>query len=349
MTNRRSNSIFVFLILLAAAALAVGLYGGAVAIPLGDIARILWQTVRELSSESLGLVPEGIARSSQHKIIIDLRLPRVILAGLTGAALAASGATYQGLFQNPMADPYIIGVSSGAAVGAAVVMVFGSQWNLGGNLVPLAAFCGATMTVMMVYLIARTNGRAPVATLLLVGVAVSAALAGVVALLIFISGREMRAVVYWTMGGLDGASWSQIRNILPFFVIGMIPLLVYAKQLNAMLFGDETASYLGVDVAKLRLRSLLSASMLAAAAVSVAGTIGFVGLIVPHIVRLLVGPDHRILVPASALAGIPFLIAADLVARTVVSPAEMPVGIITAMLGGPFFLYLLRRERTVRP
>ena len=342
MGGRRLGPIVITLLCLTALAVGVALYGGSVSIPISDIAGMLWNRMWPGS----GVGPWS---TSQMTIILDLRLPRVILAGLTGAALAAAGATYQGLFQNPMADPFIIGVSSGAAVGAAGVMVFGARLGLGGTFVPVAAFIGATLTVMLVYLLARTDGRAPVTTLLLVGVAVSSALSGVVSLLIFLSGRELRAVIYWTMGGLGGATWTKVWNVLPFFVLGMVPLLIYAKQLNAMLFGDETAAHLGIDVRKLRLRSLLSASMLAAAAVSVSGTIGFVGLIVPHMVRLVVGPDHRILVPASALAGAPFLIMADLVARTVMSPSEMPVGILTAILGGPFFLYLLRRGRTIKP
>ncbi len=355
--------VFIALLLLTVLAVFLGLYGGAVSIPLGEITGILWDGVRlhvhaffhwmeQVAGVTWNPVPAeplGGIRGSRHTIIFDLRLPRVLLAGLTGAALAAAGATYQGLFQNPMADPFIIGVSSGAAVGAAGVMVVGSRLGLGGAAVPVAAFVGASLTVILVYLLARTDGRAPVTRLLLVGVAVSAALSGVVSLLIFLSGREIRAVIYWTMGGLGGAHWGQLYNVFPFFVLGMIPLLVYAKPLNAMLFGDEIAAHLGVDVRRLRLRSLLAASMLAAAAVSVAGTIGFVGLIVPHMVRIVIGPDHRVLVPASALAGIPFLILADLVARTIVSPAEMPVGILTAMLGGPFFLYLLRRGRMIQP
>ncbi len=341
MKRGRMGPILLSLLALALGAALLGMYGGAVSVPPREIILMVWDAITGGGAEAWSV--------GQRTIILDLRGPRVILAGLTGAALAAAGATYQGLFQNPMADPFIIGVSSGAAVGAAGVMVFGARWGIGGTAVPIAAFIGATLTVMLVYSLARTDGRAPVTTLLLVGVAVSAALSGVVALLIFLSGRELRAVIYWTMGGLGGASWDQVRNVLPFFVVGMFPLLLYAKQLNAMLFGDETASHLGVDVAKLRLRSLLAASMLAAAAVSVGGTIGFVGLIVPHMVRLVIGPDHRILVPASALAGAPFLILADLVARTVMSPAEMPVGILTSMLGGPFFLYLLRRGRTIKP
>ncbi|MFO8061108.1 MAG: iron ABC transporter permease [Bacillota bacterium] len=316
------------------ACVLISLCGGAVRIPVGTVAAMLWSAVTG------GGTAEAWP-SSWETILFTLRLPRVLLAGLTGASLAAAGATYQGLFQNPMADPFVLGVSAGAALGAAVIMAGG----FGGVMVPLAAFVGALCAVAVVYMLARGEGGASVMTLLLAGVATSAFLSGLVSLIIFFSGEEMRAIVYWTMGGLGRANWGQLRMVLPLQVLGLMPLVIHSRHLNAMLMGDETALYLGVDVERVRKLLLVGASMLAAVAVSVGGIIGFVGLIVPHMVRLVAGPDHRFLMPASILVGAPFLMLADLAARTVLSPTELPVGIITAILGGPFFLYLLVRHR----
>lgn len=332
--RERRVAILFGLSLLTVLVMVLALCGGSVHIPAPEVARMLWRmlTRRSFADEW----PD-----SWRVILFQLRLPRVLLAAVTGASLAAAGATYQGILRNPMADPFILGVSAGAALGATIVMVGG----LGGALVPLAAFLGALSATAVVYMLGRTGGRASVMTLLLAGVAMSAMLSGMVSLLIFFSGEEMRAIVYWTMGGLGRADWQGINTVLPFMILGMIPLVLHSGQLNAMLMGDETAQHLGVDVGRVRRYLLLSASLLAAVAVSIGGIIGFVGLIVPHIVRLVAGPDHRFLMPASVLVGALFLILADLLARTVVSPAELPVGIITAMLGGPFFLYLLVRHR----
>ncbi len=334
----RHGIALVFLMLVTAAAAVAASYGGAVRIPPDAIWGILQ---RALGRESVEVTWPG----SWETILLSIRFPRVILAGLAGAALAASGATYQGLFQNPMADPFVIGVSAGAAVGAAATMAAGYQHMLGGAAVPVAAFAGAVLTVTVVYLLARTDGRTEVLTLLLAGVAMSALLSGVVSLMIFLSGQQMRAIVYWTMGGFGGADWGQVRIMLACLIIGLIPVLLYSRYLNAMLFGDETAYHLGVDVQVVRRRLLLAASLMAAGTVAVGGIIGFVGLIVPHIVRLVIGPDHRFLLPVSLWTGAPFLILADLTARTVMVPSELPVGILTSILGGPFFLYLLVRHR----
>lgn len=336
----------------------IALYGGSVRMPVRAVVEMLWAAgisglialygaVRLPVPAAVEMLWSAAIRamekwpSSWQVILFQLRLPRVLLAGLTGASLAAAGATYQGLFQNPMADPFVLGVSAGAALGAAITMAGGFS----GVMVPLAAFVGALGAVAVVYTLARGEGGASVMTLLLAGVAMSALLSGLVSLIIFFSGEEMRAIVYWTMGGLGRSNWTQLRTVLPFQALGLVPLIVYSRHLNAMLMGDETALYLGVDVERVRKYLLLGASMLAAVAVSVGGIIGFVGLIVPHVVRLLAGPDHRFLMLASILVGAPFLILADLAARTVMSPAELPVGIITAILGGPFFLYLLVRHR----
>ncbi|PSP54328.1 iron ABC transporter [Halobacteriales archaeon QS_1_67_19] len=259
-------------------------------------------------------------------IVVSLRLPRIALGACVGFALATAGAVMQGFFRNPMADPSIIGVSSGAAVGAVatIAMPVAVPFAL-----PTAAFLGAIAAAFGVYLLATEGGRTPVATLLLAGVAVQTFLGAVVSFLLLRTGESLRRAVYWLMGHLHLASWRDVTVVAPVALLGFAVLLAYAKDLNVLLLGEEDAHTLGVEVKRTK-----------RVAVAVAGVIGFVGLVVPHIMRLLVGPDHRVLLPTSALAGATFLVATDTVARS--GPAELPVGIVTAFLGAPFFLYLLR-------
>ncbi|MFB6132294.1 MAG: vitamin B12 ABC transporter permease BtuC [Halanaeroarchaeum sp.] len=270
-------------------------------------------------------------------IVLDIRLPRIVLGALVGFALAGAGAVMQGFFRNPMADPSIIGVSSGAAVGAVATMVLPIGIGL-----HAAAFLTGLATAFAVYLIASEGGRTPVATLLLAGVAVQTFLGAVISYLLVHSGESLQQAVFWLMGHLHNATWAEVRvtaiAIPPLFV----GLLWYAADLNVLLLGEEDARTLGIEVERTRRMLLALSSLLTATAVAVAGVIGFVGLIVPHVMRLLVGPDHRLLLPTSALAGAAFLVATDTVARA--GAAELPVGIVTAALGAPFFLYLLRRR-----
>jgi iron complex transport system permease protein len=241
----------------------------------------------------------------------------------------------QGFFRNPMADPSIIGVSSGAAVGAVASIVL----PIGIGLRP-AAFVGAVVTAFAVYLIASENGRTPVATLLLAGIAIQTFLGAVISYMLINSGESLEQAVYWLMGHLHNSTWSEVGLSLPVVVPVFVLLLVYAPDLNVLLLGEEDAHSLGIEVERTKRILLATASVITAAGVAVSGVIGFVGLIVPHMMRLLVGPDHRILLPTSALAGAVFLVATDTVARS--GPAEVPVGIVTAAIGAPFFLYLLR-------
>ena len=278
-------------------------------------------------------------------IVLDVRLPRIALAAFVGLALATAGTVMQGFFRNPMADPSIIGVSSGAAVGAVATIVLPFAFPFGLELQG-AAFVAATLTAFGVYLIATQSGHTPTATLLLAGVAVQTFLGAVISLLLLHSGQSLRRVVYWLMGHLGGTTWDEVRVIAvtlpPLFVV----LLFYARDLNVLLLGEEEAHSLGVNVERTKRILLGVSSVVTAAAVAVTGVIGFVGLIVPHGMRLLVGPDHRILLPTSALAGATFLVATDTLARS--GPAEIPVGIVTAALGAPFFLYLLRSREVTR-
>jgi iron complex transport system permease protein len=274
-------------------------------------------------------------------IVLDVRLPRIALAAFVGFALATAGVVMQGFFRNPMADPSIIGVSSGAAVGAVATVVLPFAFPFGLELQG-AAFVSAIITAFAVYLIATQNGRTPTATLLLAGVAVQTLLGAIISLLLLYSGQSLRRVVYWLMGHLGGTTWAEVRVIAivlpPLFLI----LLLYARDLNVLLLGEEDAHTLGIEVERTKRLLLAASSVVTAAAVAVTGVIGFVGLIVPHAMRLLVGPDHRILLPTSALAGASFLVATDTLARS--GSTEIPVGIVTAALGAPFFLYLLRSQ-----
>ncbi len=281
-------------------------------------------------------------------IILDIRLPRVILAGLVGGALALAGATYQGLFRNPLADPYLIGVAQGAALGAVIGFLFPATWHAAGfSIIPLLAFAGALVSTAIVYTLARVGKVLPVATLILAGVALGALLGSIVSYLIISSGEKMHGIIFWLMGSFSLSQWSEVRVVIPYIVVGMVVILLYARPLNVMQLDEEQAQQLGVNVERLKLVLLAAATLITAAAVSFVGTIGFVGIIIPHAVRLVWGPDHRFLLPLSVLCGAIFLVLADVIARTVLAPAEVPIGVITALFGAPFFLYLLRRRGKV--
>jgi iron complex transport system permease protein len=328
------------LAVLAAALLASFLLGVAV----GSVWISPWTSVRVIAWK-LGFSgrPAGVPASTEV-ILLQLRLPRVVLAAVVGAALAASGAVFQGLFRNPLADPAIIGVSSGAALGAIAVIVFAGSGALGAFGVPLAAFAGALLTAFLVYRLARIGPTVHVATLLLAGIAVAAVISSVMSLVMSFSGEQVRDIYAWLLGGLVGQGWQAIGAVVPLIVLGLAAATLTAHDLNLLSLGEERAAQLGVEVTRLKRRTIGVGALLAACAVSVAGVIGFVGLMTPHLLRLVVGADHRRLLPAVLLAGPTLLILADLVARTALSPQELPVGIVTALLGGPFFLYLLRRE-----
>lgn len=277
-------------------------------------------------------------------IVVDIRLPRVLLAGLVGAALAVAGATYQGLFRNPLADPYLIGVAQGAALGATIGFLL--PWQITGlGLVPVLAFCGALLAVAVVYAIARVGKTLPMTTLILAGVALGAFLASVTSYLIIASGDKFHGIISWLLGRFSLSSWGQVAAVVPYILVGVVIIWLYARPLNVMQLDEEQAQQLGIEVEKVKLVLLVAATLITAAAVSFCGTIGFVGIIVPHAIRLIWGPDHRFLLPLSTLAGAIFLILADAAARTVLAPTEIPVGVITAFLGAPFFLYLLRQKK----
>jgi iron complex transport system permease protein len=280
-----------------------------------------------------------------ENIVIIIRMPRVLLGLLVGASLGLAGVTSQGVFKNPMADPYILGISSGAALGASVVIIIGVGAGLLSYGIVGGAFAGALLGAFLVFNIARTHNKFPVETLLLSGIAVSAFFSAVTYFLMYISGHKLNQIVFWVMGALWNASWDDVFILAPFLLIGTAVIYAYARDLNVMLLGEESAAHLGTDVSKVKTILLVASSLLAAAAVSVSGIIGFVGLIIPHMMRLILGPDHRVLIPASLLAGAMFLTLADTFARMVMQPSELPVGILTAVIGAPFFVYLLARKK----
>ncbi|MHC1578357.1 MAG: FecCD family ABC transporter permease [Dehalococcoidia bacterium] len=279
-------------------------------------------------------------------IILDIRLPRILLAGLVGAALAVAGATYQGLFRNPLADPYLLGVSSGAGLGATIAMLipFGLSWMSFGA-VPLFAFLGATGAVAVVYLLARVGKTVPTTTLILAGVALSALLASLSSYLMTVSGGELHRIVFWLLGGLYLTKWSEVWTVLPAVSAGLAVIWIHARPLNVMQLDEEQAQQLGINVERAKVILLAAATLITSAAICFTGLIGFVGILIPHAVRLIWGPDYRFLLPLSTLVGAIFLILADTLARTIIPPTEIPVGIITAFCGAPFFLYLLRRKK----
>jgi len=286
-------------------------------------------------------------KNSQETIILQVRLPRIILSALTGMALAAVGTTFQGLLKNPMADPYIIGVSSGSALGASLAIVTGVSITLGYFMVPFAAFIGALISIFTVYNIARIGNKIPVYNLLLSGVALSSFLSAFTSLLMILNSNETSQILYWMLGSFSGKTWEHVRIAFPFITLGILSLYFFSRELNLLLFGESTAQNLGINVEKTKKLLLVLGSFTVASAVAVSGTIGFVGLIVPHSMRLIVGSDHRILIPVASLAGGIFMVFTDTIARTVLSPTEIPVGIITALFGAPFFIYLLKTKKTI--
>ena len=279
------------------------------------------------------------------EILWQIRLPRVILAALIGMLLSISGVILQGVLRNPLADPYILGISAGGAVGAAISIALGAQFVvLGMSSVPATAFIFALVAVFVVYKLSQVSGRAAPETLILAGVALSAFSAAILSLIIILTGN-LQTIYFWLLGSLSSANWGNIITVIPYAIIGTGVAYFFSKELNALLLGEEMAITLGVDVENTRLLLIGAASLMAAAAVSVSGLIGFVGLIVPHWIRLIIGPNHRILIPISALSGMLLMVVADTLSRTVLSPQEIPIGIIMALVGAPFFLYLLRRRR----
>jgi iron complex transport system permease protein len=318
-----------------------------------SIAFLLLALLLSLAVGSVFLTPaelwdvlRGQGTVTATQIVWAIRLPRTVLIALTGMALAGSGAAYQGLFRNPLADPFLIGVASGAGLGAVIAMSVKWPYSFWGLMaIPLAAFLGALVTVFAVYHIARLGHTVPTTNLILAGVAVSSFATSLTSFLMLRSTGEVRRALGWLLGGASQAGWGTILAILPYLAIGLGILLVSGHILNLLQFGDDQAQQLGLDVSRAKTLVLVAASLSAAAAVAFSGIIGFIGLIVPHIIRLWVGGDYRRLLPLSILGGASALLISDVIARVVLAPQELPVGIVTSLAGAPFFLWVLRRAK----
>ena len=278
-------------------------------------------------------------------IVWQIRMPRIVLAALVGASLAVAGVVFQGVLHNPLAEPYILGVSAGSALAAAAVIFYGLEYAwIGRWTLPLAAFVGGCLTLLLVFAIAHGNRQKPLETLILSGVIVQAFFGAVLSLLIALSSDHLQKIVYWLLGSVALSDWREAWVVMPYLLVGLLVALFYSRELNILVLGETTAQHTGVSVARTRPILLIFASLLTGAAVAIAGMIGFVGLVVPHVLRLLVGSDHRILVPLSVVAGAIFMIWADTFARLLLAPRELPVGVLTACIGAPLFAYLLRRR-----
>jgi len=292
-------------------------------------------------------VVTGVAGNETFRtILLDIRLPRTVLIALVGAALAGSGATYQGLFRNPLADPYLIGVASGAGLGAILAMSVKWPYTMLGLLaVPLAAFIASLLTVYLVYTFAHIGRTVPTTNLILAGVAVSSFATAITTFLMLRSTGEVRRALGWLLGGVSLIGWDVTLALIPYLAIGMTMLVLTGYALNLLQFGDDQAAQMGLNVRRAKFIIIVAASLVTAAAVSFAGIIGFVGLVVPHIVRIWWGVDYRRLIPLSIIGGASVLLFADVLARIVLAPQELPVGIVTALAGAPFFLWVLRRAK----
>jgi iron complex transport system permease protein len=334
--RRFSPYLLTLIFVLIAILLSVAI--GSVFIPPGDLLRILagW----------LNKVPFSEPLKTFAFIMTAIRLPRTALVLLTGAALGSSGAAYQGLFRNPLADPYLIGVASGAGLGAVLAMSIKwpySYWGL--MVIPAAAFLGALLTVFLVYTLARVGKTVPTTNLILAGVALGSFASALVTFLMLRSTGELHRAIAWLSGGASQAGWEPVLAMLPFLAIGLGVLLLSGHALNLLQFGDDQAQQMGLPVTRVRTLILLAASLATAAAVSFTGIIGFIGLIVPHVMRLWFGADYRRLLPLSLIGGAGALLVADVLSRVVMAPQELPVGIVTALVGVPFFLWVLRRAK----
>ncbi|MFC7750883.1 FecCD family ABC transporter permease [Paenibacillus thermoaerophilus] len=338
-------------LLLLALSVVVAVSLGSAAIPL----RVVWGILGERAASWIGadaLLREwGVFGSADweantESIVWKVRFPRVALAMLVGMLLSLAGAAFQGVLRNPLADPYILGIASGASVGASFVILFGLYVPLLGVwTVPLAAFATGMASLAAVFRLAGMQGKFRVETLLLSGVVIQAFLGSVVSFLVSLSDSVMNEIVFWMMGSLSLRGWKFAGTLLPFAGAGLLVLLSYSRTLNLFALGERQAGHLGVAVDRTKLVVLLTGTMMTAAAVSVSGVVGFAGLVVPHLVRLCVGPDYRLIVPLSALYGAIYMLWADTLARMLMSPAEIPLGVVTAMLGAPFFGYLLNRHK----
>ncbi len=329
MRRRRAWAVGLVLVSALGASMVASLSMGAVSVPLLQ----LWDALR------------GVSDSTTRLIVWELRLPRILTAVVVGGVLGWVGCAFQGLLRNPLADPYIVGVSSGAAVGAAVGVLLGWHTRGYGWAISLLAFGSGLLTLLLALGLSRQNGQLRIANFLLVGVSLSASLWGIITLLLVLAGEDLSRVIYWLLGGLLNADWQRLQWASLPALVGCLTLWLHARALNLYTAGEETAAHLGVNLERLKWAVLVGGALATAATVAIAGIIGFVGWMTPHLLRRVVGGDHRVLMPLSALGGALLLLWADTLARTLARPVELPVGVITALAGAPLFVWVMRRER----
>ncbi len=292
------------------------------------------------------LIPTNDIEPTQMLIVLNYRLPRIILSALVGAGLSLVGAALQGMFKNPMADPYVLGISSGASLGATIAIVAGLEYTfMGMGVTTFFAFIGSLLTISAVYRVARVGNSVPTTPLLLAGMVFTFMLSSLVSVMMIFNRNQVEKIVFWIMGSVSAASWSQIGMVFPIVLLGTIVIMSFSRDLNIMLTGEETANSLGVEVERVKKYLLLVCSVIVAACVSVSGIIGFVGIIIPHTVRLIAGSDHRGLLPFSIIGGAAFMVICDTIARIAVPPVEIPVGAVTSIFGAPYFIYLLTKSK----
>jgi iron complex transport system permease protein len=346
-SNRSSRwkLILVLLITALVAAVIICLNVGYASISFSEILNIIGKQIPFVNS----LVNPSSYSTMNESIILQIRFPRVLAGALVGAGLAAAGVMYQGVFKNPMADSYLLGASAGASFGYTIAVLFASSSVLtiaGLGVYQVVAFIGAMVTVFVVYFMSRVGNKVPITTLLLSGVVVNVFILAMQTVLELRSGESLLGIVAWISGGFATITWVHLYSVFPFVLFGIVVSYFFTRELNMLSMGDDTAQHLGVNTERVRMILLIIGSLITAACVSISGVIGFVGLIIPHMTRLIIGPDHRILLPTSAIVGAIFLIVCDSVARVATGANELPVGVITAMTGTPVFIYLLRRKRT---
>ena len=342
---RKNNNKIKILILLATLffSMLFSITLGSVRIPLNETVRIVLSKVKYLNS----IIDISNIKESNIFIVLSIRLPRILLAAIVGSVLAVVGTTYQAIFKNPMADPYVMGVSSGAAFGATIgILLKLNVGILGFGTTSILAFAGALITTFIVYNLARVGNKISTTSILLAGIVMSSILSSGISIMMIFNHDELARIVNWTMGSFNSASWEQIVVIIIPVALGLIFLVSLSREMNAMVLGEEDAQNIGVNVERVKKIILITASLLSACVVSVSGIIGFVGIIVPHLFRLIFGADHKVILPVSAIGGGIFLLVSDTIARTIVPGFEIPVGVITSLFGGPFFLYLLKKSKS---
>jgi iron complex transport system permease protein len=333
------------LIILLGVVIIVCLNIGFAPISLSEIMAILGKQIPFLNSS----ISSSSVSPVNEAIIMQIRLPRILAGALAGAGLAAAGVMYQGVFRNPMADSYLLGASAGASFGYTLAAIYASSLALtafGLGVFQIVAFAGAILTVFLVYFMSRTGNKVPITTLLLSGIVVNIFILALQTVFELRSGKALLGIVAWIAGGFTNITWNSVISVTPFVLVGILIAYFFTKDLNMLSMGDDTAQHLGVNTERVRQILLLLGSLVTAAVVSISGVIGFVGLIIPHMTRLVIGPDHRILLPTSAIVGAIFLILCDSLARVATGASELPVGVITALAGTPFFIYLLRKRKT---